>query len=90
MARPNRIKQIAAAQVPPVEPDEMVLDALNSHETLTEAAEVIGVSPQALSEYTKSRFEKICRWDYLPIEGEIIDFKTTVRTKPIDDEGQSQ
>lgn len=86
MAHPNRIREMA--QERGVEPDQLVLDALNEHQTLVGTADALGISFQAIWEYSHKRFEKVCRWRRIRIVD--MDFTATLSVPPIVDEGQSQ
>lgn len=70
MARPNRIPEKATERG--MEPEQMVLEALQRHHTIIGAADAIGVSFQSLWDYVNPvdkttgqrspRFKKICTW----------------------------
>lgn len=60
MAHPNRIREIA--QERGVEPDYLVLETLNTHKTLVGAADALGISFQAIWDYSRNRFVKVCHW----------------------------
>lgn len=76
MARPNRIKEIAAERG--MEPEILVAKALRQGRTIKRARKIIGVSYQALWRFVDARrdvFVHDCGWTYKGnvVEGEIID-----------------